>query len=244
MEAIAVEEFGALEAQGRTGYRLAWENEREAILADLQVLLDRDAELRSQTGGAPAWLEQGFGMDDPGSWPAAVVSLPDGREVSLRGRIDRVDLSPDQRHPAAALVLDYKTGKPFSQHTIDADPLVAGTKTQLAAYTRALGARFTGLREVAASYWYVTSPGGFARVTVRGGAEARLAEVLSVVDRGVRAGAFPQVPGGEDRSSWANCAYCAFDRVCPAGRDLLWDRKRVDPTAAIHGDLSREPADD
>ena len=78
-------------------------------------------------------------------------------------------------------------------------------------------------------------------------ASARLAEVLAVIDCGVRAGAFPQVPGTEQerpgRSTWDNCAYCPFDRVCATGRDLLWERKREDPVAAIHGELALETSD-
>ena len=70
-----------------------------------------------------------------------------------------------------------------------------------------------------------------------------IARVLDVMDRGLRAGAFPQVPGPDDsrpdRTSWENCLYCPFDRVCPTGRDQMRERKRDRPGPLIHQELGR-----
>ena len=58
--------------------------------------------------------------------------------------------------------------------------------------------------------------------------QARLQEVLDLVAQGIRGGVFPPVPGDEDRDKFANCRYCAYDRVCVTGRDQQWERKQAD----------------
>ena len=74
------------------------------------------------------------------------------------------------------------------------------------------------------------------------GGDARLMDVLESVKRGVLAGAFPQIPGDETmrpgKFSWENCVYCDFDRICPAGRDVVWDRKRATSGYQLHAALT------
>ena len=43
--------------------------------------------------------------------------------------------------------------------------------------------------------------------------------------------------------SWDNCVYCEFDRVCPAGRDGVWERKRSAAGYQIHAALTPEVAE-
>ena len=75
-------------------------------------------------------------------------------------------------------------------------------------------------------------------------ADGRLTEVLEGAARGILAGAFPQVPGNETtrpgKFSWDNCVYCDFDRICPAGRDAVWERKRNAPGYLLHTALAAD----
>jgi len=56
---------------------------------------------------APHKTEQVFGMGDAADLPALRLPLPDGRVVTVRGKIDRVDLLPAGKH-TLAVVFDYK----------------------------------------------------------------------------------------------------------------------------------------
>ena len=238
---IAERRFQELEARGQTGYRLAWLNEQDAIRTDLRTFLAKDAEYRQEHGLVPAYFEKGFGWSE--GWPAAEVPLPDGGRVMMRGYVDRVDEGPDRVY-----VTDYKTGRAMKQTDFDGDPVLAGTKLQLAAYSSAIRARYLSEQRAApaitAAYWYTSAKGGFQRVEVSDAvrAEQRLSEVVTVINEGVRMGAFPQVPGEDQerpkRTTWQNCAYCDFNRVCPSGRDQLRERKRDEPGADLHERLA------
>lgn len=95
-------------------------------------------------------------------------------------------------------------------------------------------------------YWFITSRGDFKMLPVQPpvDADGRLMDVLETAARGMLAGAFPQVPGDETarpgKFSWKNCVYCDFDRICPAGRDAVWERKRGAPGYRIHAALTVE----
>ena len=240
---IASEEFKLLEEAGAIGHKLAWDNEREAILTDLQTFLREDEELRSD-GLVPKFFEQGFGSRASNSWDELVVELSAGRTARLRGRIDRIDLGPDPASPKEARLIDYKTGsgKGYSEKDLAVDPVEAGTKVQPSIYAAVIRTRFPGI-DVKSGYWFVSAKGNFKFIKVRDDPE-RLRQVLDVVDRGLRAGAFPQVPGSDDqrqgRMSWTNCMYCSFDRICPTGRDQMRERKRDRPGPLIHLELSHE----
>jgi hypothetical protein len=58
-----------------------------------------------------------------------------------------------------------------------------------------------------------------------------LTEALGLIASGIREGAFPQTPGEENEfyNNYATCAYCAYDRVCPPGRDDMWRNKSLSP---------------
>jgi ATP-dependent helicase/nuclease subunit B len=239
IEDIAKEEFARLEAAGATGNALAWENEKQALLVDLQTFLRRDEKVR-EDGLVPSLFEQGFGMGrDP--WDELSIDLPDGRRARLRGRIDRIDLGPDPSAPQVARLIDYKTGGStrYSENAFRKDPVVAGTKVQPSIYGAAIRARYPGIR-VESAYWFASSKGAFKLMSVPDDPE-RLRSALAVVDRGIRAGAFPQVPGSESgrpgAAGWDNCSYCPYDRVCPNGRDQMQERKQDQPGPRIHLEL-------
>jgi len=239
---IAKEEFVKLEAAGATGNALAWENEKQAMLVDLQTFLRRDEKVR-EDGLVPSLFEQGFGMGrDP--WDELTIDLPDGRRARLRGRIDRIDLGPDPSAPQVARLIDYKTGgfTRYSENAFKEDPVVAGTKVQPSVYGAAIRARYPGIR-VESAYWFASSKGAFKLMSVPDD-PGRLRSALAIVDRGIRAGAFPQVPGPESArpgaAGWDNCSYCPFDRVCPKGRDQMQERKQDQPGPRIHLELGRD----
>ena len=73
----------------------------------LEADLERFLEAAARDGSTyePAFFEVGFGFEDePGSLPALELEAPDG-PLRLRGRIDRVDVSPSGDR---AVVVDYK----------------------------------------------------------------------------------------------------------------------------------------
>jgi hypothetical protein len=234
LDALAREAFAELEATGRTGHPLAWENVRTTILADLHTLLEKDEEWRRAEQLQPARFEQPFGFEhDPISWPPATVPLADGRTISFRGAIDRVDFSPPGVVPRRALVIDYKSGGAYGYADLRQDPLLGGRHVQLALYGRALrlglGAAADDL-EVRAEYRFVSAKGEFVRlgVTVDAALEERLGQVVEVAADGVSNGIFLAEPGPRDRNSFQNCRYCDYDRVCATTRDELWERKHAE----------------
>ncbi|HET9051744.1 MAG TPA: PD-(D/E)XK nuclease family protein, partial [Candidatus Dormibacteraeota bacterium] len=234
IEAIALRAFGDAEARGVVGHPLVWANERSAILADLRSLLREDAGRRGDGGWRPSRLEQPFGIEgDARSWPAVEVALDAGRTVTLRGFIDRIDVDG----AGTPRVIDYKTGTNSRPDVSAKSRFDGGRRLQLPLYGRAVrdDLRRQGMLPMAAraTYWYATAKGGFDQVglDVDGGVEDTLSEVLRLVDAGVRAGCFPQEPGEflEYFARYANCGFCPYDTLCPAGRDVLAAAKAGSP---------------
>jgi RecB family exonuclease len=236
LDAIAEAAFGRLEAEGRTGHPLAWENARTAILADLHALLEKDEAWREEEKLRPALFERSFGEEsEPDSWPAVTVALGEERSVAFRGFIDRIDFSQPGQAPRRALVIDYKTGSAEPYGDLKKDPLGEGRRVQLALYGRALRgspAGAGGLR-VTAEYRFVSVKAGFARlkVDVDEAVDAGLDQVVQVAADGIGRGVFLPEPGVRDRGSFQNCRYCDYDRVCSTTRDEAWERK--------HGEAGR-----
>lgn len=102
---------------------------------------------------APAGFEVSFGMgeagsDDPASSPGPVeLTSSDGdRTIFIRGRIDRIDRTPD----GSFLIYDYKTG---SKHPIGKD-ILAGKALQLPLYLLAYE-QITGDHGVGGGYYSI-----------------------------------------------------------------------------------------
>jgi len=62
---------------------------------------------------------------------------------------------------------------------------------------------------------------------------------MGVVNEGLTAGAFPQVPGEDQggipkRPAFSNCVFCDYNRICPTGRDQIRERKKDETGASLH----------
>jgi hypothetical protein len=234
LDALAAEAFAQLEAEGRTGHPLAWENARASILADLHTLLEREDGWREQEGWRPSRFEQKFGFpDEPTAWPPVTITLPGGRTVAFRGLIDRVDFSPPRIEPRRALIVDYKTGGTDGYAGLEDDPLLAGRHVQLALYGRALRAALPPPRqprEIRAEFRFVSAKGDFQRlsVTVDESLDAALDQVVQVAADGIGRGVFLPQPGERGHGGFANCRWCDYDRVCATTRDEMWERKHAE----------------
>ena len=212
-----------LEAQGRTGHAVAWENARAALVRDLHLELEREDAWRVEEGMTPMLFERTFGDErDPETWPAVEVPLADGSVVRFRGAIDRVDVSPRR-----VLVIDYKSGGTWGYDGLEDDPVLAGRHLQLVLYARAARANVADADDVRAEFRFVSSRGKFERRQIRADARAdeRLAEVVQRAADGIRAGVFLPEPGEYDRGTFKNCRFCDYDRICSTTRDLAWQRK-------------------
>jgi len=116
-------------SQGRRDYLLA-RGERELLL----TLADQ----RRALGAGrfrPRRSEVAFGFpDDPRALPALRIDSPGGRELVVRGRIDRVDLA-DLGTELAGVVIDYKRG---GEQRLSLTRLLHGLQLQLVGYLLAL----------------------------------------------------------------------------------------------------------
>jgi len=243
LQEIAERCFGDLEERGVTGHPLVWENTSAAIRADLRTFLIKDERWRREEGLRPAFFEQPFGMGkDPRSWPALALRFAD-IDVTFRGSIDRIDVDPTH---GRAFLYDYKSGSTSSYNGMNQDPLMAGKHIQLALYRRAVLASIPDLQEdeVEGAFWFVSSRGGFKMLPSEPSAydpDRRLDEVLKLTAQGILGGVFPQIPGNETsrpgKFSWDNCIYCPFERICPAGRDAVWERKQSTPGYTLYQSL-------
>jgi RecB family exonuclease len=198
--------------------------ERSRLHDELDRFLKFDEELRERNGVVTTGVEVSFGSADDDS---VSIERPSGRvPVRFRGRIDRVDRSPDGRE---AVVIDYKTGKKAYLSLPKDDPVAAGQKVQLAVYSEAI--RSSNVANVTAMYW-ATSDGSvkdpFVTFTYDRAAQQRLRDVVDSVASGIESGLFVAIPGKEELNSFANCRHCAFDDICVTDRDEAWDRKSDD----------------
>lgn len=106
---------------------------RGARAEDLRNYLQAIAEalwLQATSGSyEPCQLEWSFGMPDDEA-PAFVVDLPNGEQVFIRGRVDRLDLYEDG-DTTWFRIFDYKSG---SSYKLDATRMFYGLQLQLMVY--------------------------------------------------------------------------------------------------------------
>ncbi len=217
--------YSEYEELGRTGRPILWAIKREETDSDLQSFLREDELLRSAKRTIPTEVELPFGMDATGSTGAraAEVSLGDGRRLRLRGLIDRVDTRTD----GTPVVIDYKTGSAARQSDFEKDPVVGGTKLQLGVYAEAARQHYD-TESAEAYYWYTSTKGKFATAGYPWTPERRerFIEVLDTIVDGIETGVFPPNPGDYNAfySSFQNCSFCDFTRICPVDRDEEFER--------------------
>ena len=234
--AVGEEECDRLSARGLVGRRLYWEHDRRQILADLVRFLDFDDEQRARYRSQPVAVELGFGMPHSASGPVR-VEIGDGRSMSVRGSIDRVEATPR----GGLLVVDYKTGSARAYEKLGPDdPTLGGHRLQLVLYD--LAAR--SLLDVAdtadghGAYWFVSTKGQFSDIGYATNAARRqvLGAVNTIVD-GVGDGLFPLHPDEPVWRPWVPCDYCDPDGMGTRDQWRDFQRKRDDPALARYLDL-------
>lgn len=231
------------EERGLTGLQLLWLRDRETLLADLGLLLERDARRDAHSRGDIASSEFRFGFDD--SAPAVSYRLDDGSEIRFRGIIDRVERTSD----GSLVVIDYKTGAADSYKGIakagGADPTLGGTKLQLPVYALAATAHF-GLQPanseaVRSAYWFISSERGhweWLELPIDDTVMSRFSEVVSAIVTGIRSGVFVGFARpADDRRHYRVCPYCDPDGLGTADIQHSWRLKRADPALAAFAEL-------
>ena len=231
LENIAIDKCDAAERRGVTGRDLLWQRERQLIQDDLQELLTQDNKRRADRGVIQVSSEYAFGL--AGSPPVS-LTLPDGRTVHLRGKIDRIDQSADG---GRIEVIDYKTGQSRpTRSDLDEDPVIRGQYLQLPVYAVAAAQQSSDPSsvEVTSSYWFITDRGDFSSLEVTWGDTAtdRFRDVLGHIVDGIGRGHYPAHPGDDAYRGPQNCEHCTYDAVCSRDRQSTWNATRYDPRLA------------
>lgn len=220
---IADGAFATVESRGLTGEPLYWHRDQVLLRRDLDAFLALDTDRRLEGGLRPVDTELAFGLHGA---RAVRISLPDGREIGIRGSIDLVDETPD----ANLVIVDYKTGKrsPISPK----DPHKNGTKLQLVLY--ALAARHVLDRpaaEVDSRYWHLRAADGYrqAGYAVTPAIEVEVLRAVATIVSGIEQGVFPHHPDPTTRGGWISCHYCDPDGLGVAEARRRFVRMTEDP---------------
>ena len=165
--------------------------------------------------GIPVYLESSFGLKDKGDGPLDTtepipVKLPDGSEIRVCGRVDRIDNIGTGATETYA-VWDYKTGSAWNYK--EADPFRQGRVIQPTLYIAMVAHR---LREKISTQAKVTHFGFFFPGARERGRRiewdtAQLAEGGKVIGHSVnivRHGLF--LPTNEA----SDCNYCNYTSIC------------------------------
>ena len=229
LDEIANAVFAEAENRGVTGFRRLWEQDREALRADLRAWLAADSARRRDRQATPAATELPFGTR--GRAPV-VLDLGDGTSLRLKGKADRVDRCRD----GTLLVVDYKSGHRdyWPQLTTD-DPTLRGLKLQLPVY--ALAARQHLDAEAApvrAEYWFVNRASQFETIglDVDDTVLDKTREVIRAVADGIAAGMFVARPRNTG-NRWG-CESCEGYGGSNADVEQRWESKRDDPALAAY----------
>ncbi|MCU0635164.1 MAG: PD-(D/E)XK nuclease family protein [Gemmatimonadaceae bacterium] len=177
----------------------AFARDADAVRADVHVFV------RSEVREAPAViLETELYFGDDGR---ARLSLADGRAVTLRGGIDRVDALED----GTLRVIDYKTGRvPITR--VSSAPFDGGRRLQLPLYAAA-AEQVLGRPVSQTEYRYPTRRGGGARVTE---AVDRSEALTALVDDLLDATATGMFLPTDNKT---DCGYCAYQAICDVRAD-------------------------
>jgi ATP-dependent helicase/DNAse subunit B len=205
--AIASEVLARFERDGRVGDPAVWAARGEAVLARVDRLVAAEAEERG--GLEPALVEHRFGGT---SGRPPLVLEANGARVLVKGRVDRVDASPDR-----LLVIDYKNARDAARHEAQLEPGALGvTSFQVPAYLAAAARELPGRARHEATFVLLRrperldpvalDPGDLRAGAAEGEAGRPFAEAVVEVVESIRAGAFPIAS--------RDCKGCPFGAVC------------------------------
>ncbi len=243
---IALEHFSDAESSGMVGATKLWELERYRISRDLKRFFAEDVL-------DPLAVEMDFGRppgqaseSDPtaeaslaGGCPAVEIELGTGKTVKFSGTIDRVDRARD----GTIVVSDYKTGRQSDLANLLQDPVDRGRRLQLPLYAKAAADRFGQDSPVRARYWLLSSQRSAPcyELPLTEVVEERFTEAVRVIVDAIGSGLFPGIPGEERNEGFANCSYCAFNRICPSDRLEAWERLGSDEVLDSLRSLIEDP---
>ena len=118
--------------------------------------------------------EVGFGMDERGL-PPVVLTLADGKQIALRGVIDRIDRYEGDGG-LFLRVIDYKS----SQHNLEPVRMWYGLQLQLLLYLKAAKEGVGGSKPAGAFYFTVNDPMVESADDVKSAAEAAIAKEMQL----------------------------------------------------------------
>jgi hypothetical protein len=149
---------------------------------------------------APHQFEVGFGYpphrQSEEDYPDAPVLQLNDHTFELRGRVDRVDRSPDGR----LRIWDYKTGS--SRRYDETDLLEGGTHLQWALYAYALE-HLLNAEVDSAGYFFTSTDEMGKRISANPASHRhRVAKILEAISDGVASGAFPVTDSDDLRYSF------------------------------------------
>jgi ATP-dependent helicase/nuclease subunit A len=170
----------------------------------------RPVAIEAAIGMEPAATGTPFDCRDP-----VAVELAPGETITLRGRIDRIDVRGDAAGPAYTL-WDYKSGSGYGFPASAADdPFDRGRKLQHGLYVVMLRARLADPRCTAAGgtverfgYFFPTRAGKGRRLTWTGEQLADCTRLVRQLADIARQGAF--LPTSDP----ADCSHCDFAAAC------------------------------
>ncbi len=227
LRAVAAAVFSVFEADGRTGDPAAWSGRRAAVLSRLERVVEAEAAQGAEANGpngvvAPTLFEYRFGGDSgvpPLVFPDGSGAGGPGREVKLRGRLDRVDASPER-----LVLIDYKDSRARAdwKKKLELDAL-GETNFQVPAYLMAASRALPGRPRLEATYLLLRSAERVdpfraeaghplfavdeaARAAARHAGAAPFADAVVAAVRRIRAGDLPIAS--------RDCTGCAFGAVC------------------------------
>jgi ATP-dependent helicase/nuclease subunit B len=181
--------------------------ENEQMERDLRLFLELEI---ARADVVPVAIEAPFGLgevedEEPLSQADAVrIEIGTG-EISLRGRIDRIDRLTD----GSFEVIDYKTGSHWDQYdgTFSSGRLLQHALYAIAA-RQLLRSEQKNPRVKLSSYYFCTERGWGDWVRKPGNLDVK--PVLNDIADAIAAGAF--VRGGEE----SGCRFCDYERACSA----------------------------
>ena len=156
---------------------------------------------------APLYHEVGFGHGSyrrrEGDFEDVSITVRE-REMSIRGRIDRVDRRPD----GTLAVWDYKTGGASS--FAEDDPVADGAQLQWALYAYALAALTNETVGASGYYFPTTRERGTRLAFAPGQYREEVERLLDRLSTLAATGSFPMHPRARYRSAWR---YRGYDRL-------------------------------